>query len=73
MKPGCLVTKMVTDEINDLPWSLFRLKSPKQRFSTENWQLKTIKADAFGDLLQVKFDSSLFGVWQIRLGLEKHD
>ena len=68
-----IVSQVVTHEPDQLLRVLFGFVQPKQRFSTQYGECEAIKADALGDLLQVKFDTCLFGVWQIWLWLEKHD
>jgi hypothetical protein len=68
-----IMTKVVADEPNHLQGSLFGFEQAKQYSTTQHRQLKTTKTNAFGNLLQMKFDSRLIGIWQIWFRLEKHD
>ena len=64
---------MVTHELNHLLRIPTGFVHRDQRLSTQYGESETIKADAFGDLLQVKFDTRLFGVGQVCFRLTEHD
>ena len=60
-----IMSKVVTHELNHLLRISFGFVQPEQRLSTQHGKRETIEADAFGDLLQVKFDTRLFIIGQI--------
>ena len=64
---------MLTDETEDLLWSLIRFEQIVQALSTDDRQLQSIKADALGDLLQIELDPRLLNARQIWFGPKKHD
>lgn len=71
-KPAHIMTQVFAHEPNYLLRTLLGFVQPNQRLATQHGACKAIKADAIGDLLQVKLDARLFGDGQVCFWLEKH-
>jgi hypothetical protein len=72
-KFGGVVRQVLAHEPNDLVWCAVRPEPLRHCLSVHHGQTQTIKTDAFGNLLKVKFNPSLLGVGQVWFGFEEHD